>query len=55
MGNENHVNRVRNGIQIDGQDTVIDSVNIEIILQDDAKNILFARGETVPSADAGFF
>lgn len=54
MGNENHVNRVRNGMQIDGQDTVIDSVDIEIILQDDEQNILFARGTTVPSADAGF-
>lgn len=47
-------NRIRNGVRIDGNDTVIDNVDIEVIIEDDSNNILIARGNTVPDADPGF-
>lgn len=48
------LNRIRNGVRIDGADVEIDGADIEIILEDDSEQILMARGVTVPSADAGF-
>ena len=48
------LNRIRNGVRIDGNDVTIDGADIEIILEDEAENILMGRGTTVPSADAGF-
>ena len=48
------LNRIRNGVRIDGADVEIDGADIEIILEDDSEKILMARGVTVPSADAGF-
>ena len=48
------LNRIRNGVRIDGNDVTIDGADIEIILEDDSDNILMGRGTTVPSADAGF-
>lgn len=51
---EKPLNRIRNGVRIDGNDVTIDGADIEIILEDDSENILMARGTTVPNADAGF-
>jgi len=48
------LNRIRNGVRIDGNDVSIDGADIEIILEDDSEMILMGRGTTVPSADAGF-
>ncbi len=48
------LNRIRNGVKIDGNDTTIDSVDVEIIVADDQDNALICRGLTVPSADAGY-
>lgn len=48
------LNRIRNGVRIDGHDVSIDGADVEIILEDDAELILFCRGENVPDADAGF-
>ena len=48
------LNRIRNGVRIDGNDVTIDGADIEIILEDGEEKILMARGTTVPSADAGF-
>ena len=48
------LNRIRNGVRIDGNDVSIDGADIEILLEDDSDNILIGRGITVPSADAGF-
>jgi len=51
MGNETHANRVRNKIQVDGKEGTPDTTEVEILLQDDAKDVLMARGATVPTAD----
>lgn len=48
------LNRIRNGVRIDGNDVSIDGADIEIIIEDSEEKILICRGETVPSADAGF-
>jgi len=48
------LNRIRNGVRIDGNDVTIDGADVEIILEDDSDLILLGRGTTVPSADAGF-
>lgn len=48
------LNRIRNGVRIDGNDVTIDGADIEIILEDSEEKILVCRGITVPSADAGF-
>lgn len=48
------LNRIRNGVRIDGNDVEIDGADIEILLEDESENILMARGTTVPNADAGF-
>lgn len=48
------INRIRNGVRIDGNDVEIDGADIEIILEDGEEKILLCRGIAVPSADAGF-
>lgn len=47
--------RVRNKIQVDGKDTVINSQTIDVLLQDVNEDALLARGTAVPTADgAGY-
>lgn len=48
------LNRIRNGVRIDGNDVNIDGADVEIIIEDGEEHILMGRGTTVPDADAGF-
>lgn len=47
-------NRIRNKVEIEGNNETPDTTEVEILLQDDAEDVLIARGTTVPSAESGY-
>lgn len=47
-------NRIRNKVEITGKDETPGTTAVEVLLQDDDKKVLIARGETVPNAEANY-
>ena len=53
METDNKINRIRNGVQIDGKVKTVGSASVNIILQDENEKVLFCTGTSVPTG-AGF-
>ena len=53
METDNNINRVRNGLQIDGKVKTVGGVSVNIILQDENEKVLFCTGLSL-STGAGF-
>lgn len=53
METDNNINRIRNGLQVDGKTKTVGAVSVNIILQDSDEKVLFCTGATVPSG-AGY-
>lgn len=53
METDNNINRVRNGLQIDGKVKTVGAVSVNIILQDEDEKVLLCTGTTKPTG-AGY-
>lgn len=53
METDNKINRIRNGLQLDGKTKTVGAVSVNIILQDSDENVLFCTGLSL-STGAGF-